>query len=73
MTLAGAETSANRRPKMSTLKIQKLDLVSRSAPSRPQGRARVWRTIGRKRNACVAEHLAKFARVDDADAILRIR
>ena len=51
--------------------VQKLDLKYRLAPSRKMP-GRVWRTIARKRNSVVAEMCARFARIDDADALVRV-
>jgi len=52
-------------------KIQKFDLRARLAPSRPV-KGRIWRTLGRARRVATAEAIARFARMDDASALVRI-
>jgi hypothetical protein len=57
------------------MKIEKLALAR--TPYQPVARGgkvgRVWQTIARHKRRAVAERLAQYARVDDADALVRIR
>ena len=57
-------------------KIQRLDLAPRAQASaaRRLSVGRVWTNVARpKRNLATAERLVQFARVDNPDAIVRVR